>query len=85
MGKCPQSGKIRLPGRKEIWLSVASEMARRMNRNGDYFSSLYCYVCEHCGSHHLTRMSEFQGKPMELVLKAADKEIQDWAMGKTDE
>lgn len=61
---------------------IASAFARELNAKGQYSQDLYGYRCDVCRHYHLTRMSEWAGKPNLLVHTAAPKELQEWAMPK---
>lgn len=53
---------------------------RSLNQRGEYAMNSYAYRCPACRRWHLTHRPEWNGHANRLVLRAAARELQEWAM-----
>lgn len=58
----------------------ARQLARRLMSDGVITETMHTYQCPHCCKWHLTRMSEYKGKPLPVAHIAAPVDAQLWAM-----
>lgn len=61
-------------------IAAAHETHRELNRRGEIVKDFYGYKCPTCRQYHLTRREKWGEEENMLILVAAPRDLQEWAI-----